>query len=74
METKEAKKVMDLIVSYEQRGMKKGIEKGMEKGMEKGIEKGKMDVAKRMLEKGYDVPTICELTGLPVEAVEKLKE
>nr|WP_216366391.1 Rpn family recombination-promoting nuclease/putative transposase [Geobacillus sp. BMUD] len=74
METKEAKKVMDLIVSYEQRGMEKGIEKGMEKGMEKGIEKGRMDVAKRMLEKGYDVPTICELTGLPVEAVEKLKE
>lgn len=58
METKEAKKVNDLLISYERRGM----------------EKGKMDVAKQMLAKGYDVPTICELTGLPVEAVEKLKE
>ncbi|WJQ10397.1 Rpn family recombination-promoting nuclease/putative transposase [Geobacillus stearothermophilus] len=62
METKEAKKVNDLLISYERQGM------------EKGMEKGKMDVAKRMLAKGYDVPTICELTGLPVEAVEKLKE
>ncbi|KAF0993810.1 hypothetical protein BJQ97_00435 [Geobacillus sp. TFV-3] len=38
MEEKEAAKVMELIVSYEQRGMEKGIEKGMEKA--------KMDVAK----------------------------
>lgn len=58
METKEAKKVNDLLISYERQGM----------------EKGKMDVAKRMLAKGCDVPTICELTGLPAEALEKLKE
>ncbi|ADU92847.1 Rpn family recombination-promoting nuclease/putative transposase [Geobacillus sp. Y412MC52] len=70
MEEKEAAKVMELMISYEQRGMEKGIEKGMEKGMEKA----KMDVAKRMLAKGYDADTIHELTGLPLEKIEQLKK
>lgn len=65
MEEKEAAKVMELIVSYEQKGMEKGIEKGMEKA--------KLDVAKRMLAKGFDADTIHELTGLPLETIEQLK-
>ncbi len=69
MEEKEAAKVMELIVSYEQKGM----EKGMEKGIEKGMEKAKLDVAKRMLAKGFDADTIHELTGLPLETIEQLK-
>ncbi|OQP21013.1 transposase [Geobacillus zalihae] len=52
METKEAKRVMELIVSYEQRGLEKGIQQGM---------------------KGYDVDTIHELTGLPIEKIERMK-
>ncbi|MEW5323540.1 Rpn family recombination-promoting nuclease/putative transposase [Geobacillus thermoleovorans] len=66
MEEKEAAKVMELMVSYEQRGMEKGIEKGMETA--------KMDVAKRMLAKGYDADTIHELTGLPLEKIEQMKK
>ncbi len=31
-------------------------------------------MVKRMLAKGYDVDTIRELTGLPVERIEKVKE
>ncbi|MED4269589.1 Rpn family recombination-promoting nuclease/putative transposase [Geobacillus stearothermophilus] len=85
METKEAKQVMELIVSYEQRGMEKGIEKGIEQGVkqgikqgikqgrQQGIEEGKLDVVKRMLAKGYDVDTIHELTGLPMEKIERMK-
>ena len=73
MEEKEAAKVMELIVSYEKKGMEKGIEKGIEKGMEKGMEKAKLDVAKRMLAKGFDADTIHELTGLPLETIEQLK-
>ncbi|WP_244956361.1 Rpn family recombination-promoting nuclease/putative transposase [Geobacillus subterraneus] len=78
METKEAKRVMELIVSYEQRGMEKGIQQGIEQGMkqgrQQGIEEGKLDVVKRMLAKGYDVDTIHELTGLPVEMIEKVRQ
>ncbi|MFC0297657.1 Rpn family recombination-promoting nuclease/putative transposase [Geobacillus jurassicus] len=81
METKEAKQVMELIISYEQRGMEKGIQQGVKQGIEQGIkqgrqqgiEEGKLDVVKRMLAKGYDVETIHELTGLPVEKIEKVK-
>ncbi|AUI37456.1 transposase [[Bacillus] caldolyticus] len=77
METKEAKQVMELIVSYEQRGMEKGIQQGVKQGMkqgrQQGIEEGKLDVVKRMLAKGYDVDTIHELTGLPVEKIERVK-
>lgn len=82
METKEAKQVMELIISYEQRGMEKGIEKGIEQGIkqgmkqgrQQGIEEGKLEVVKRMLAKGYDVDTIHELTGLPAEKIEQLKK
>ena len=57
----------------EQRGMEKGIEKGMEKGIEQGIEKEKLSLAKRMLEKGYEVETVAELTELSVPAIQALK-
>ncbi|KPC97342.1 flagellar assembly protein H [Geobacillus sp. BCO2] len=85
METKEAKRVMELIVSYEQRGLEKGIQQGIEQGLkqgmkqgmkqgrQQGIEEGKLDVVKRMLAKGYDVDTIHELTGLPMEKIERMK-
>ncbi len=89
METKEAKQVMELIVSYEQRGIEKGIQQGVKQGIEQGlkqgikqgmkqgrqegIEEGKLDVVKRMLAKGYDVDTIHELTGLPMEKIERMK-
>ncbi|MED0686432.1 transposase, partial [Anoxybacillus ayderensis] len=36
--------------------------------------KEKRNIAKRMLDKGYDVHTIHELTELPVEEIEELKE
>ncbi|AKM20129.1 flagellar assembly protein H [[Flavobacterium] thermophilum] len=94
METKEAKQVMELIISYEQRGIEKGIQQGVKQGIEqglkqgikqgmkqgieqgrqKGIEEGKIDIAKKMLAKGYDVDTVHELTGLPAEKIEQLKK
>ena len=59
-------------------GMEKGIEKGMEKGLRKGREQGvrqeRKDIALRMLEKGMDMETIADLTGMDVEEVRKLSE
>ena len=51
----------------------KGEQRGMEKGIEQGIEKEKLALAKRMLEKGYEVETVAELTELPVPAIQALK-
>ncbi|TLS54139.1 Rpn family recombination-promoting nuclease/putative transposase [Paenibacillus antri] len=50
-------------------GVAKGLEEGMEKGMEKGVEQGKIDVAKNMLEKGFELALIAELTGMDIEQV-----
>ena len=63
-------------------GLKVGREKGLEEGHKKGHKEGKeegakqksFDIAKRMLEKGIDIETISELTGLTAEEVSMLKD
>ncbi|MCG3083312.1 transposase [Anoxybacillus sp. LAT_35] len=69
METKEKEQVLDLIISYE----KKALEKGLKEGVERGLQQEKRQIAKKMLEKGYDVQTIHELTELSMEEIEGLK-
>ena len=41
-------------------------------GRLKEIEKGKMEAAKRMKEKGFDLNTIADITGLTEDEIEKL--
>ena len=61
-------------------GLKVGREKGLEEGHKKGHKEGKeegakqksFDIAKRMLEKGIDIETISELTGLTEKEISKL--
>ncbi|MEK4126944.1 hypothetical protein NSS60_08835 [Anoxybacillus sp. FSL W8-0382] len=47
--------------------------KALEKGLKEGLQQEKRHIAKKMLEKGYDVQTIHELTELSVEEIEGLK-
>ncbi|WP_232724683.1 Rpn family recombination-promoting nuclease/putative transposase, partial [Leptospira noguchii] len=57
----------DLAARFEAgelQGIQKGIEKGIKKGIEKGAEKEKLKFARKMLQKGMDVNTILEITGL----------
>ena len=46
----------------------------IEYAREKGAKQKSCDIAKRMLEKGIDIETISELTGLTAEEVSRLKE
>ena len=39
-------------------------EKGIEEGMEKGIEEGKLEAARRMLDKGFSLDVVVDVTGL----------
>ena len=55
-------------------GMEKGMEKGLRKGREQGVRQERKDIALRMLEKGMDMETIADLTGMDVEEVRKLSE
>ena len=46
----------------------------IEYAREEGAKQKSCDIAKRMLEKGIDIETISELTGLTAEEVSRLKE
>lgn len=48
-------------------------EKSARKSLKEGLQQEKRHIAKKMLEKGYDVQTIHELTELSVEEIEGLK-
>ena len=53
-------------------GLKEGKEEGIKEGREEGAKQNSCDIAKRMLEKGIDVETISELTGLTEKEISEL--
>ncbi|MCR5498125.1 MAG: hypothetical protein K6F48_09810 [Paludibacteraceae bacterium] len=61
-------------------GMKKGEAIGIKKGEAIGVEKGRaegakakaVELAKKMLSKGFDKQTVAEMSGLTVAEVERL--
>ena len=53
-------------------GHKVGKEEGRKEGREEGAKQNSCDIAKRMLEKGIDIETISELTGLTEKEISKL--
>ena len=55
-------------------GLKEGHKKGHAEGRAEGAKQKSFDIAQRMLEKGIDIETISELTGLTAEEVSRLKE
>ena len=64
------------IAIGEEKGIVKGTAIGIEKGTAIGIEKGReetnLDHARKMKEKGYDLESIHEITGLPIEKIKEL--
>ncbi len=53
-------------------GRKEGKEEGIKEGLAKGAKQKSFDIAKRMLEKGIDIETISELTGLTEKEISEL--
>ena len=53
-------------------GRKEGKEEGIKEGRAEGVKQNGFDIAKRMLEKGIDIETISELTGLTEKEISKL--
>ena len=70
LDSKEEGDIMELMTSWE----KKGIEKGMEQGLEKGVSEEKQATAKRMLQDGWDTDMIAKYTELSEEQVQAIKE
>ena len=55
-----------------EKGRKEGKEEGIKEGREEGAKQKSFDIAKRMLEKGIDIETISELTGLTEKEISEL--
>ncbi|MGI6394141.1 MAG: Rpn family recombination-promoting nuclease/putative transposase [bacterium] len=70
-----------ILVGIEQ-GIEKGIQKGRQEGRQEGIEKGiqrgvlskAIEICKKALKKGFDIDTIVELTGLPLEKIKEIEK
>jgi predicted transposase/invertase (TIGR01784 family) len=53
--------------------IKKAAEKiGMKKGRKEGLKEGKIEMARKLKEKGFDIEVISETSGLSKEEIEKL--
>ena len=55
-------------------GREEGRKEGKEEGRAEGAKRNSCDIAKRMLEKGIDIETISELTGLTEKEISKLNQ
>ncbi len=53
-------------------GMEKGIEKGIKKGREEGREEEKIEMARKLKERGIDIDIIAETSGLSKVKIKKL--
>ena len=52
---------------------KEGLEEGMEKGIEKGEKQKAIEIATKLLNKGFSVEEVAEDTGLDVEEVKNIQ-
>ncbi len=53
-------------------GYEYGFEQGIEQGIAQGAAQCTAEIAKAMLEKGFDIATVQDLTGLTVEEIAAL--
>ena len=56
------------------KGHEEGKEEGLKEGRAEGVKQNSFNIAKRMLEKGIDIVTISEMTGLTAEEVSSLRK
>jgi len=57
-----------------ERLINKGREEGIQKGISTGTRKTSLENARKMMDKGYPLKDICEITGLSEEEVRELQE
>ncbi|WP_342225870.1 RpnC/YadD family protein [Rickettsia endosymbiont of Urophora cardui] len=50
-----------------------GVEKGIQQGMQLGKAEGRYEVAKNMLSNNYSIAEVSRITGLSIDAINKLR-
>ncbi len=63
----------ETIMTTAEKLRKQGKQEGKQEGLEEGEKKAKLEDARRMLERGYPLDDICDITGLSREEVEMLR-
>ncbi len=61
------------IKEGKEEGLKEGLEAGKKEGLQVGKKEEKLETAKKMLEKGIDIKTIAEITGLTEEEIRDVR-
>src|SRR5699024_4741450 len=69
----EAKELFEIVNPYVERGKRIGREEGRVEGREEGAEQRNMEIACDMLQKGYSMEVISDITKLSIERIEQLK-
>ncbi|MBM7649796.1 putative transposase/invertase (TIGR01784 family) [Bacillus ectoiniformans] len=61
-----------------EKAVKEGLERGIQQGLQQGIEEGrrneKIEMVKRMLQKGMETETIADIIGLEVTEIRRIKK
>jgi hypothetical protein len=75
----EVKSMGNVIIEYfEEKAEKRGLELGEKRGLELGEKRGKRlaneDSARKMIEKGYDLTDIADITGIHLERLYEIKD
>ncbi len=55
---------MEYVPLFERSARRKGIREGIKRGIKRGIESKVKETAMRMLNKGFDIDAVIEITGL----------
>ena len=59
-----------------ERGIERGIERGLEQGRLEGLERGayqnKLETAKKLIARGYELEDIADLSGLTLSQVQEI--
>lgn len=60
--------------NYFEESLEEARKEALAEGKTLGREQSKLDIAKAMLEKNYDINSICDITNLSLDVLEKLQE
>ncbi|WP_041401175.1 Rpn family recombination-promoting nuclease/putative transposase [Salinispira pacifica] len=62
----------EVVDRIEQRGEQRGVQQGIQQGMQQGMQQKAREDARKMLERGFPIADISEITGLSEQEIKKL--
>lgn len=68
------KDVNTRVLSAEKRGKEEGLQQGMQQGMQQGIQQARREDARKMLDRGFSITDIADITGLSEQEIRALAD